>query len=108
MKEFALRPGSLPPPKTGKVVNEEFPPRVPSDVARPSVEAGPLRVLRAQPEGTVELAPELSVTFSDAMVAVTAQDEAAATKVVTLAPELPGEPWSQSLILATIDRALAS
>ncbi|MCK6548134.1 DUF6049 family protein [Myxococcota bacterium] len=90
VQDAALRPGSQPPPKTGAIVKEEFPPRVATDAQRPTVEAGPFRVLRAQPEGDVELAPELSVTFSEAMVAVTSQDEAAALKPVTLEPEPKG------------------
>ena len=43
-----------------------------------------LQVLRYMPEGDVPLAPELSVTFNQPMVAVTSQDDAAKTKPVKL------------------------
>ncbi|HEY5947537.1 MAG TPA: alpha-2-macroglobulin family protein, partial [Kofleriaceae bacterium] len=49
-----------------------------------------LKVLRYMPEGDVPLAPELSVTFSQPMVAVTSQDDAAAVKPVKLTPEPKG------------------
>ena len=61
--DFAKRAGSLPPPKTGKIVNVKFPsdegrgtPKVNSDNA--------LEVVRYSPEGEISLAPDLSVTFS--------------------------------------------
>src|SRR5206468_5337693 len=49
-----------------------------------------LRVLRFMPEGKVPLAPELSVTFSQPMVAVTSQGDAAGVQPVKLAPQPPG------------------
>ncbi len=42
------------------------------------------------PEGKVPLAPELSVTFSQPMVAVTSQDDAAAVQPVRLTPQPKG------------------
>ena len=91
-QDFALRPKSLPPPRIGKVENNSFP-APPSSLLPPKTnEAGKaLTVLRYMPEGDVPLAPELSVTFSDAMVAVTSQDDAAAVKPVKLTPEPPGK-----------------
>jgi septal ring-binding cell division protein DamX len=58
-RDFALRDKSLPPPRTGP--------------------AAALEVLRHAPDGDVPLAPNLSVTFSQPMVAVTSQEEAAQT-----------------------------
>src|SRR4051812_35652408 len=43
------------------------------------------------PEGKVPLAPELSVTFSQPMVAVTSQEDAAATTPVKLTPQPKGK-----------------
>lgn len=90
-QDFALRDRSLPPPRTGKVVDAAFPP--PERPAVPdAASAGPLEVLRYSPEGDVPLAPQLSVTFSQPMVAVTSQAELAAQDVpVRIAPQPPGK-----------------
>ncbi len=89
---FALRPGSQPPPRTGKVIGGQFPPPASSLLPPPSVKPGELRVLRYMPEGKVPLAPELSVTFSQPMVAVTSQDDAAGVQPVKLTPT-PAGRW---------------
>ncbi|HEU4768931.1 MAG TPA: Ig-like domain-containing protein, partial [Pyrinomonadaceae bacterium] len=57
----------------------------------PDVYVGPLEVLRYSPEGSIPMAPELSVTFSQPMVALTSQEEAAANVPVKLTPEPPGK-----------------
>ena len=89
-KEFALREGSLPPPQTGTKVPQPFPPP-PSDAKAPDVAGAPLRVVRHQPEGPVQLAPHLSVTFDQPMVAVTSHDELAKkAPPVKLTPTPPG------------------
>ncbi|HKC10926.1 MAG TPA: hypothetical protein VKI41_02585, partial [Vicinamibacteria bacterium] len=88
--EFALREKSLPPPRTGRTVKEAFPPPVTAPPPDPA-EAGPLRVLRRAPEGDVPLAPHLSLTFSQPMVAVTSQGEAEKVRPVRLSPEPPGQ-----------------
>ncbi|MGB8510732.1 MAG: Ig-like domain-containing protein, partial [Pyrinomonadaceae bacterium] len=51
-----------------------------------------LEVTRFTPEGEVELAPALSITFSQPMVAVSSQEEAAAQVPVTLTPQ-PAGRW---------------
>jgi hypothetical protein len=90
-KDFALREGSLPPPRAGKTIEQPFPPPPgppPADVSA----AGPLRVLRHAPDGEVALAPNLSVTFSQPMVAVTSHEELARGALpVSLVPEPPGK-----------------
>ena len=88
---FALRPSSQPAPRTGQVVQATFP-ADPSTLLPPkATDAGKdLRVLRFMPEGKVPLAPELSVTFSQPMVAVTSQDDAAKTQPVKLTPTPKG------------------
>jgi len=89
-QSFALRGKSQPPPKTGQVIKAAFPPP-PSSAPPPKTNDKQLRVLRWMPEGPVPLAPELSVTFSQPMVAVTSQDDAAATKPVMLSPQPKGK-----------------
>lgn len=88
--EFAKRIGTLPAPKTGNKVPVKFP----SDEERnPTVqqEKQTLEVLRFSPEGEVPLAPDLSVTFSQPMVAVTSQEEAAKTVPVEMSPSVEGK-----------------
>jgi hypothetical protein len=92
-RPFALRESSLPAPRPGRTVKEPFPP--PSEVGRPEApdhgEPGPLRVLRRSPGGDVPLAPSLSVTFSQPMVAVTGHDDLGRdARPVRLTPEPPG------------------
>ena len=88
---FARREDSLPPPRTGRTVVAPFPPpssSPPRDVAA----AGPLEVLRRAPEGEVPLAPNLSVTFSQPMVALETQEALGTESVpVRIEPRVPGE-----------------
>ncbi len=86
---FAFRPASQPPPLTGARVEMPFPPEVPATA--PDVASGPLSVVRYSPEGAVPIAPHLSVTFDQPMVAVTSQDEAARVRPVKISPEPPGK-----------------
>jgi hypothetical protein len=92
-KDFALRDRSLPPPRTGQTINEAFPPASgagQSEGAEPA--SGPLEVLRFSPEGDVPIAPHLSVTFSQPMVAVTSNEDLSAAQVpVKLFPQPPGK-----------------
>ena len=88
--DFAKRAGSLPPPKTGKIVNVKFP----SDEGRgtPKVNIGnSLEVVRFSPEGEVSLAPDLSVTFSQPMIAVTSQEQASENVPIQLSPQTEGK-----------------
>lgn len=87
--EFKKRIGTLPAPKNGKQIPVKFP----SDEGRgtPKVNSGTsLEVLRYSPEGEISLAPDLSVTFSQPMVAVTSQEEAAKYAPVKLTPQVEG------------------
>lgn len=86
---FAVRERSLPPPRPGKTVKEPFPAR--SQTAPPAPTAAKLEILRFAPDGEVEQAPHLSVTFSQPMVALTSQEEAAQTVPVKLSPQPPGQ-----------------
>ena len=88
--DFALRARSLPPPRTGATVMQPFP--AANDVTPPnSPSTGPLEVIRYSPEGDVPIAPNLSVTFSQPMIPITSQEEAAKYVPVKLVPELPGK-----------------
>ncbi|MBA3633379.1 MAG: hypothetical protein H0W58_11330 [Acidobacteria bacterium] len=88
--DFAKRAGSLPPPKTGKQIPVKFP--APDQKNLPNQNtANTLEVLRFSPEGEVSLAPDLSVTFSQPMVTVSSQEEAANTVPVQLAPQPEGK-----------------
>lgn len=87
--DFAKRTDSLPAPKTGTKVPVKFP----SDDDRGTPKIVPdnvLDVIRYTPEGEVPLAPDLSVTFSQPMVAVTSQEEAAKYAPVELTPNVEG------------------
>jgi alpha-2-macroglobulin len=80
---------TLPPPIVGTTVDTPFP--GPDAEAAPEVPAGPLRVVRVQPEGDVDIAPFLSVTFDQPMVPVATLDQLDAADVpVVMEPELPG------------------
>ena len=90
---FALRPRSQPVPRTGQVIAGKFPPD-PSSLLPPAAgnAGGALTVVRYMPEGPVPLAPQLTVTFSQPMVAVTSQSDAAAITPVKLHPaQTPGQ-----------------
>ncbi len=87
---FALRPGSQPVPKAGQTIAAAFPP-APSTLLPPAPAAsGELRVLRVMPEGAVPIVPQVSVTFSQPMIAVTSQADAASVVPVTLTPQPKG------------------
>lgn len=87
--EFAKRIGTLPAPKTGNRIPVKFP--ADEDRGTPKVVPGTsLEVIRFSPAGEVPLAPDLSVTFSQPMVAVTSQEEAAKYVPVELSPNVEG------------------
>lgn len=89
-KTFALREASLPAPRAGQTITTEFPPK-PTLAVAPVVESGALTLRRFQPEGEVPLADRISLTFSQPMVAVTGQEDAAARVPVSLTPSVPGK-----------------
>ena len=88
-QDFALRPSSRPAPKAGKRVDQTFPPAF-SGAQPPDVTKQPVEVLRFAPEGEVDLAPQLSLTFNQPMVELsstrTPQDVP-----VRLTPQVEGE-----------------
>jgi uncharacterized protein YfaS (alpha-2-macroglobulin family) len=90
-KDFNKQLGTLPAPKTGKQIPVKFP--APEQINPNITDQAkiPLEVIRFSPEGEVPLAPDLNVTFSQPMVAVTSQEEAAKTVPVELSPQVEGK-----------------
>lgn len=86
---FAFRERSAPPPQTATKVSHQFPPP-PSAALAPSV-GGKLEVTRFSPEGKVPLAPQLSVSFSQPMVAITSHDDSIKNLPVKISPQPPGK-----------------
>lgn len=107
-QDFALRERSLPAPRAGAAVLQAFPSaderRAPDEGA-----GGEVKVLRYSPQGNVPLAPQLSMTFSQPMVAVTSQEEAARTVPASVSP-LPAGRWrwlgTKTLIFDPADERL--
>ncbi|MEZ5342187.1 MAG: hypothetical protein R2706_12285 [Acidimicrobiales bacterium] len=87
---FARPAESLKPPLVGVTIDAAFPPAGAVDrVDTPATE--PLEVLRFQPEGEVEVAPFLTVTFNQPMVALATLDQLDDTEVpVELSPSVAG------------------
>ncbi|MBW3552470.1 MAG: carboxypeptidase regulatory-like domain-containing protein [Gemmatimonadetes bacterium] len=93
---FRFPAASPPPPRTGRVVLSPFPPAdsLEPPAARPARPRGPLRVVRILPSGETELAPHLTITFSDAMVPLTTiVGTLERTPPARLTPQPPGR-WS--------------
>ncbi len=88
--DFAKRAGTLPAPNTGTKVPVKFPADDQRETPTIDTTGQTLQVVRWSPEGEVPLAPDLSVTFSQPMVAVTSQDEAAKYAPVELTPQVEG------------------
>src|SRR5262249_43907367 len=84
--------------------------KFPSDDQRalPTVDPGKtLEVIRYSPDGEVKLAPDLNVTFSQPMVAVTSQQQASEYAPVELSPQAEGRwRWlgTKTLIFDTTKR----
>jgi hypothetical protein len=89
-KDFALREKTILPPKTGQVVPVKFPQPEQKSVINPDA-SKVLEVLRYSPQGDVPLVSDLSITFSQPMVAVTSQEQAAQVVPVQLTPEVKGQ-----------------
>lgn len=87
--DFNRPAASLPPPRTGRTVDQPFP--AGPDIAAPAVDPGPLEVLRVQPEGEVGIAPFVSITFNQPMVPLTTLGQIEVLDVpVRMTPSLPG------------------
>src|SRR5690606_24483811 len=88
-EEFNRPPQTLLPPLVGATVEGVFPP--PPTDAPDEPASGPLQVVRYQPEGEVEVAPFLSVTFDQPMVPLATIDQLEAADVpVVVTPAIEG------------------
>lgn len=91
VQAFNLPPTSLPAPRPGQTIAQPFPP--PVTLTPPPVEVGdggPLEVLRFAPEGAVDVAPFVSVTFNQPMVPLDTIDAVTEQAPATITPALPG------------------
>ncbi len=81
---------SLSPPRIGATVDTAFPPL--AGVLPPVTTGGaPLEVVRFQPEGDLALAPFVSVTFNQPMVALSTLEQLDQADVpATITPDVPG------------------
>ena len=80
---------SLPPPRTGRTVDQPFP--AGPDIAAPVVNPGPFEILRVQPEGEVGIAPFVSITFNQPMVPLATVGQLDDVDIpVEMTPPLPG------------------
>lgn len=92
---FAKRERSLPPPRKGETVETPFPPT--TDKEAPTAAANEakvkqLEVARFAPDGEVPMAPQVSITFNDPMVAVGSHADSIKDGVpVELTPKVPGK-----------------
>lgn len=88
-EEFNRPAQTLPPPLVGDTIDAVFP--ADGDDSAPDPAEGPLHVLRFQPEGEVDVAPFLSITFDQPMVPLTTLDQLDAADVpVEVSPEIDG------------------
>ena len=86
---FEVRAGTKPPPLTGDKVALPFPPPQ-IDVPAPTPPDGPLRVTRYAPAGAVPMAANLSITFSEPMVALGSTQDALQQRMIELTPQPEG------------------
>lgn len=88
--EFKLPEESLLPPTIGTTIQEPFPPLTVTPVPE-EIGNEPLEVIRYSPEGEIETAPVISITFNQPMVAIsTLQDLEFEEVPVKIEPNLPG------------------
>ena len=91
VKSFAIRERSLPPPRTGETITEDFPPKSNLKAIEVNASEEQLKVLRTYPVGDVNVAPKITITFSEPMVEVTSHAETVADDVpVRMSPEISG------------------
>lgn len=91
-KKFSLPSSTPPPPVAGKKISSSFPAVNGTEEPPQASTSTPLEVLRYSPEGSVNLASQLSVTFSHPMVALTSQEAAVSKDLpVRITPQPPGK-----------------
>ena len=88
---FAIRPGSEPPPKTTNTLQQPFPPPATTQIAPAVTNTGAVNITRFAPQGEVEFAQQISISFDRPMVAISTQGQTLAESVpVTMTPALEG------------------
>lgn len=89
VSDFNRPVGSLTPPIPGDTIDAPFPP-APVAPGAPDVRVdAPLNVLRTQPEGVVDLAPFIAITFDQPMVELATLDQLDDADVpVTIEPDI--------------------
>ena len=97
-RAFALRPSSQPPPRTGTTIKRQRSRRRRRRCCRRrrTTPARTSRCCAGCPRARCRSRPSCSVTFSQPMVAVTSQDDAAATTPVKLTPQPQGHAGAGS------------
>lgn len=82
---------TLGPPLVGDTIEAPFPAGPDAPTTAPAVADGPLEVLRFQPDGDVDIAPFLSLTFNEPMVPLATLDQLDAADVpVEVSPQIEG------------------
>ncbi|BAN03677.1 hypothetical protein YM304_33630 [Ilumatobacter coccineus YM16-304] len=90
-QEFNRPVASLGPPLVGDTIATPFPPAPDEPTTPPDVASEPLDVLRFQPEGPVDVAPFLSLTFNEPMVPLATLEQLDAVDVpVEMSPAVDG------------------
>ncbi len=88
--DFRLAQEPIPPPRPGQTIPESFPP--PPEALTPEpAPSGPLEVLRYAPQGEIDAAPFIAVTFNQPMAPLDTLEALSAQGVpVQIEPALPG------------------
>ncbi|MFA5565633.1 MAG: Ig-like domain-containing protein [Acidimicrobiia bacterium] len=82
---------SLLPPRSGVTEQAQFPPPQTDTADQDTIEYGDVEVIRTSPVGAVEVAPFLSVTFNQPMVALaTLEQLAQQVPPITISPHVDG------------------
>ncbi len=90
--DFRMRSDSLKPPKTGKIIPLKFPADGTQKAPNlPKTTTQPLTIERFSPTGNVSIVTDLSITFSQPMIAVSSQSQASENVPVNLSPSVKGK-----------------
>lgn len=90
--DFRIRSGSLKPPRTGKIIPMKFPAdQTQKALNLPKTTTQLLEIERFSPTGNVSIVTDLSITFSQPMIAVSSQSEASENIPVNLSPSVKGK-----------------
>lgn len=109
-QKFILPEDSLVRPTLPGVRTQEVFPPTPLEIEKPSavntkpkVKVSPLTIRRVSPSGKIDNAEQLSVTFSQPMIAMSQVDEADAQQIVKLTPQPEGQWHWQDTQTITFD-----